>query len=472
MGIAQARLSLDSGEISSRELTQRYLDQIQGLNGALNAFLDVYSDEALEAADRSDQRRLDGNVLSPMDGIPIALKDNLMLQGKRCTAGSKILANYTASYDATVVRKLKEAGSVFLGKTNMDEFAMGSTCESSAFGPAKNPRDPERVPGGSSGGSGVAVAADLCSAALGSDTGGSVRLPASFCGCVGLKPTYGRVSRSGLIAMASSLDQIGPMTKSVEDAGLLLTAIQGKDAKDQTTADVAPYKLSWPETFSGLRVGLPRQAWDADGIDDRVKQQCQEAVDQMKRAGAELVEMDLPYADESLAVYYVLMPCEVSANLARFDGMRYGLRKEALPLFETYAQSRTEGFGEEVRRRILIGTFALSSGYIDAYYLQAKKVQTLIRRAYQSAFTQADIIVTPTAPETAYRLGEKTKDPLSMYLGDIFTVSANVSGLPAISIPVQTDGGMPVGLQMIGPWFDEDRLLSSASVLERLVLSA
>lgn len=472
MGIAQARLSLDSGEISSRELTQRYLDQIQGLNGALNAFLDVYSDEALEAADRSDQRRLDGGALSPMDGIPIALKDNLMLQGKRCTAGSKILANYIASYDATVVRKLKEAGSVFLGKTNMDEFAMGSTCESSAFGPAKNPRDPERVPGGSSGGSGVAVAADLCTAALGSDTGGSVRLPASFCGCVGLKPTYGRVSRSGLIAMASSLDQIGPMTKSVEDAGLLLTAIQGKDAKDQTTAGVAPYKPSWPETLSGLRVGLPRQAWDTDGMDARVKQQCQEAVDQMKRAGAELVEMDLPYADESLAVYYVLMPCEVSANLARFDGMRYGLRKEALPLFETYAQSRTEGFGEEVRRRILIGTFSLSSGYIDAYYLQAKKVQTLIRRAYQSAFAQADIIVTPTAPETAYRLGEKTKDPLSMYLGDIFTVSANVSGLPAISIPVQTDGGMPIGLQMIGPWFDEDRLLSSASVLEGLVSSA
>ena len=464
--ITQAREMLDAGETSSRDIAQACLDQIRGMNDALNAYVGVYADDALKAADNADSRRADGRVLGPLDGIPVGIKDNMMLQGKPCTGGSRILHNHVASYDATAVRKLLEGGAVILGRTNMDEFAMGSSTEHSAYGPTKHPRDPERVPGGSSGGSAVAVAANLALGSYGSDTGGSIRQPAAMCGTVGLKPTYGRVSRSGLMAMASSLDQIGPFAKSVEDAAILLQAVQGMDAMDQTTADVSAFEPEWKKDLSGLRVGVPRAMWDKGGIDKRVLGECEIAIQAMREAGAEIRDIELPYADESLAVYYVLMPCEVSANLARFDGMRYGLRKEALPLFETYARSRAEGFGAEAKRRILLGTFALSSGYIDAYYVQAKKVQTLIRRAYEKAFLEVDMIATPTAPNTAFRLGEKLNDPLGMYLEDVFTVSVNVAGLPAISIPCQTDGGMPVGFQLIGKWFDEAGLLSTARILE------
>ncbi|MDD5726341.1 MAG: Asp-tRNA(Asn)/Glu-tRNA(Gln) amidotransferase subunit GatA [Patescibacteria group bacterium] len=469
--IAEARKLLDEGVATSKELTQACLTQIQSLDGALHAFLEVYADDALAAADQSDQRRTDGNVLSKLDGIPVAIKDNMLLQGKACTAGSKILQGHIAAYNSTAVRKLMEAGAVILGRTNMDEFAMGSSTEHSAYGPTKHPRDPERVPGGSSGGSAVAVAANMCLGALGSDTGGSIRQPASMCGIFGLKPTYGRVSRYGLMAMASSLDQIGPMTKCVEDAAIILDTIQGQDPSDQTTSDTEPFRISKLESRSsndlkGLKIGLPKQAWQAGGIESRVLENTKAALAELEKAGAEMVEIDLPYADEALAVYYILMPCEVSANLARFDGMRYGLRKQGLPLFETYAQSRAEGFGDEVMRRILLGTFALSSGYIDAYYVCAKKVQALIRQAYERAFNEVDLIVTPTCPATAFRLGEKLNDPLAMYLEDVFTVSVNVAGVPAISMPCQEDGGMPVGLQLIGKWFDEATVLSAAKVLE------
>ncbi len=464
--ITKAREMLDNGELTSRQLTEACLTQIQSMDGALHAFLDVYKDDALAEADRSDTRREEGNVLSPLDGIPVALKDNIMLQNKRCTAGSKILAEYNAAYDATVTKKLKDAGAVILGKTNLDEFAMGSSTEQSAFGPTKNPRDPDRVPGGSSGGSTVAVAANMCLAALGSDTGGSIRQPAAFCGITGLKPTYGRVSRSGLIAMASSFDQIGPLTKSAEDAALVLSVIQGQDKADQTTADVESFTADWKDSIKGLKIGLPRQAWTVKGIEDRVRERTEHALGVLKSLGAELIDIDLPYVDEALAVYYVLMPCEVSANLSRFDAIRYGARKQNLPLFETYAESRAENLGSEVQRRILIGTFALSSGYIDAYYVHAKKVQTLIRDGYRKAFKQVDIIATPTAPTTAFKLGEKLSDPLSMYLEDIFTVSVNVAGLPGISIPCEFDGGMPVGLQLLAPWFEEAKLLSTAKVFQ------
>ncbi|MFA6503926.1 MAG: Asp-tRNA(Asn)/Glu-tRNA(Gln) amidotransferase subunit GatA [Patescibacteria group bacterium] len=464
--ITEARELLDKGEVTSRQLTEACLQQIKSLDGALHAYLEVYEEDALAAANRADDRRAEGNVLGPLDGIPVAIKDNMLLQGKSSTAGSKILQGYTASYDSTVVKKLVDAGSVILGRVNMDEFAMGSSTERSAYGPTKHPRDPERVPGGSSGGSAVAVAADMCLGALGSDTGGSIRQPASLCGIVGLKPTYGRVSRYGLIAMASSLDQIGPMTKCVEDASIILETIQGQDNNDQTSSDEAYFKPFWKKSLQGVKIGLPKQAWTSQGVEDRVKEKTEAAVAALKSAGADLVEIDLPYADEALAVYYILMPCEVSANLSRFDGMRYGLRKQGLPLFETYAQSRAEGFGDEVMRRVLLGAFALSSGYIDAYYVRAKKVQTLIRQAYEHAFQDVDLIVTPTSPTTAFKFGEKMNDPVAMYLEDVFTVSVNVAGVPAISIPCEDDGGMPVGIQLIGKWFDEATLLSAARVLE------
>ncbi|MDF1496599.1 MAG: Asp-tRNA(Asn)/Glu-tRNA(Gln) amidotransferase subunit GatA [Patescibacteria group bacterium] len=467
--ITQAIKELESGNLTSRKLTEACLTQIQSLDGALHAFLEVYADEALEQADRSDIRRAEGNVLGPLDGIPIALKDNIMVQNKRCTAGSKMLATYNAAYDATVTKKLTDAGAVIIGKTNLDEFAMGGSTEQSAFGPTKNPHDPDRVPGGSSGGSAVAVTANMCLAALGSDTGGSIRQPASFCGITGLKPTYGRVSRSGLIAMASSFDQIGPLAKSAEDAALVLSVIQGQDNADQTTSDVEVFTPDWKDTVKGLKIGLPRQAWAVKGIEPDVREATEKSLKLLESLGAELVDIDLPYVDEALAVYYVLMPCEVSANLSRFDAMRFGARKQGLPLFETYSESRAENLGSEVQRRILIGTFALSSGYIDAYYVHAKKVQTLIRDGYKKAFESVDLIVTPTAPTTAFKLGEKLSDPLSMYLEDIFTVSANVAGLPALSIPCESDGQMPVGLHFLAPWFEEAKLLSTAKILQEKI---
>lgn len=464
--LVEAKGALANGETTSEQLTRACLDAIRAKDGAIHAFLDVYEEEAMDAAKRSDLRREAGAAIGDLDGIPVALKDNILYQGKRATAGSKILSNHIAASNATVTQKLIEQGAVILGKTNLDEFAMGSSTEHSAYGPTLHPRDPDRVPGGSSGGSAAAVAAHMCIAALGSDTGGSIRQPASFCGIVGLKPTYGRVSRSGLIAMASSLDQIGPMTKTVEDAAILVNAISGHDGMDQTTVEEPAFQTEWTGDLNGVRIGLPREAWNAKGMSDGVREKVTEAIEVLKGLGAEVKEIDLPYADEALAVYYLVMPCEVSANLARFDGMRFGVRKENLPLFETYAASRAEGLGAEVRRRILLGTYALSKGYFDAYYLQAKKVQTLIRRAYEAAFRDVDIILTPTAPTTAWKVGEKSNDPLAMYLEDIFTVSANVAGLPAISVPCGDSAGMPVGLHLLAPWFVEGDLLRVAQAYE------
>ncbi|MFH1621294.1 MAG: Asp-tRNA(Asn)/Glu-tRNA(Gln) amidotransferase subunit GatA [Patescibacteria group bacterium] len=466
--IAQARSGLDARNFSAQEITRACLDEIRGLNGALNAVLETYEDEAMKNAALSDRRHENGEVLGVLDGVPLLLKDNLMVQGHAVTAGSRILAGHVAAYDATVVRKLKEQGAIILGRTNMDEFAMGSSTEHSAYGPTKNPHDQDRVPGGSSGGSAVGVASDFCLAALGSDTGGSIRQPAALCGIVGLKPTYGRVSRYGLMAMASSLDQIGPMTKTVEDAALVFDALQGQDQNDQTSSDHAPFVALWTEKMNGMRIGLPKQAWGA-GMEDGVRQKVKEAIEVMKSLGAEVKEVDLPYADETLAIYYVLMPCEVSANLARFDGMRFGLRKEGLPLFETYAKSRAEGLGEEVRRRVLLGTYALSRGYYDAYYLQAKRVQTLVRNAYEAAFSDVDVLLTPTAPTTAFKIGEKTTDPLTMYLEDIFTVGANVAGLPAVSVPCGLYEGLPVGLHLTGRPFEESTILSMARAYEEAI---
>ena len=466
MTIVEARIFLDAGEITSRQLTEACLEQIKSLDQSLHAFIEVYAEDALKAADRADARLLESNCAGPLDGIPIAIKDNMMLQGKACTAGSKILAGHVAAYDATAVRKLLDGGAVIIGRTNMDEFAMGSSTEHSAYGPTLHPRDLECVPGGSSGGSAVAVVAHMCLGSYGSDTGGSIRQPASFCGLFGLKPTYGRVSRSGLMAMASSFDQIGPFAKTAEDATILLQAIQGQDVNDQTTSQTAPCVPEWKMDLRGKKIGLPKQVWQAHSIDSRVREQTEQAIKELNNLGAETVEIDLPYADEGLAVYYLLMPCEVSANLARFDGMRFGMRNQSLPLFQTYAETRAQGFGSEVMRRILLGTFALSSGYIDAYYVHAKKVQTLIRQAYEKAFETVDFIVTPTTPTTAFKLGEKLNDPLAMYLEDIFTVSVNVAGLPALSMPCQTDGGMPVGLQLIGKWFDEAEILSASKLLQ------
>lgn len=465
--IRSAADGLASGAFSSVELVKSYLQQIRGLNPALNAYLDVFEGSAIDAAIESDERRTAGKARGSLDGVPIAVKDNILIKGHRATAGSRLLETYEAAYDATVIAKLKDAGAVFLGKTNMDEFAMGSSTEHSAFGPTKNPRDVARVPGGSSGGSAAAVAADICVAALGSDTGGSIRQPAAFCGIVGFKPSYGRVSREGLMAMASSLDQIGPMTKTVEDASMLFRAMHGVDPKDQTTVDGGIISPALPSRLEGKRIGVPRQAWRGEGMTPGVRAQTEHALAIMKGLGATLIEIDLPYADEVLAVYYVLMPCEVSANLARFDGMRYGRREAAATLVETYEKSRGLGLGEEVRRRIMLGTYALSKGYYDAYYRRARKVQTLIRRAYREAFKDVDLIVTPTAPSIAFGLGEKTSDPLAMYLEDVFTVGANVAGLPAISLPCGLDDGLPVGFQILGPSMGDVAVLDAAHALER-----
>ncbi|MSR84997.1 Asp-tRNA(Asn)/Glu-tRNA(Gln) amidotransferase subunit GatA [Candidatus Uhrbacteria bacterium] len=464
--IASAHLGLERGDFSSVELTQAYLKQIHGLNATFNAYLTVLDESALEAAKQSDVRRAADQSLGSLDGIPLAVKDNILIQNTRTTAGSKILENYIAPNDATVIRKLRDGGAVFLGKTNMDEFALGSSTENSAYGPTKHPRDLDRVPGGTSGGSACAVAADLCVAALGSDTGGSIRQPAAFCGIIGLKPTYGRVSRSGLMAAASSFDQIGSLTKTVKDAEILFSAIHGCDPLDQTTAPNQPFRMDYPKKIDGLRIGLPKQAW-GEGMTDGVRTHVMEGIKILEALGAQIVEVSLPYMDEALAVYYVLNFCEVSANLSRFDGMRFGLREKAASLMETYMQSRTQGFGPEVRRRIMLGTYALSKGYYDAYYRQARKVRTLIHRAYAEVFKTVDVLITPTAPSTAFKIGEKISDPLTLYLEDIFTVGVNVVGIPALSISCGDHEGLPVGMQIMGKMFDEGKILDIAYAFEQ-----
>ena len=466
--IAEASAALWRRELSAVELAAAHLDAINGRNGELNAYVDIYAEQALADAHAADQRYADGTANGALDGIPVAIKDNILIKGRRTTAGSKILENYVASYDATAIAKLREAGAVFLGKTNLDEFAMGSSTENSAFGPTRNPHDPTRVPGGTSGGSAAAVAAEMCGAALGSDTGGSIRQPASFCGVVGLKPTYGAVSRSGLIATVSSMDQIGPLARSVGDARVLFEAIRDRDPLDSTS--VEPRKQEAGSEKKEFVVGVPKEYFGS-GLDPDVERGIRTAIKKCEELGAKTKEISLPHSEYALAAYYIINFSEASANLARFDGIRFGHSSErAGTLLEVYEKSRAEGFGPEPKRRIMLGTFALSHGYYDAYYLKAQKARRLIRNDFSRVFEAADFIVGPTAPTPAFRLGEKTSDPLQMYLADIYTVAVNLAGLPAISIPagyVEREGKkLPVGLQIIGRWYDEEALLGFAEQLE------
>lgn len=472
MTIARAAAAMAKGELSSRELVTAYLNAVAEKDVKVNAFLKTDAEKLLALADASDARRKAGNALSEWDGIPIGIKDCIVVESETCSCASKLLENVVSPYDSTAVARLKKLGFIPFGRLNMDEFAMGSSCENSAFKKTANPWDITRVPGGSSGGSAAAVAARMVTAALGSDTGGSIRQPASFCGIVGVKPTYGRVPRYGLVAFASSLDQIGPMTNSVEDAAIILDAICGKDPADSTSLDVPAPKLldavrnTDTTTLKGVKIGLPQEYLNAPGLSEDVRKALDSALEKLKSLGAELVEVSLPHTKYAVAVYYIIATAEASANLARFDGIRYGARKEAGDLVQSYFASRGAGFGDEVKRRILLGTYVLSSGYYDAYYLRAQKVRTLIRQDFDNAFKQCDVLLTPVTPATAFKFGEKS-DPLQMYLSDIFTIALNLSGNCGMSVPYTLDsGGMPIGLQVIAPALAEERLLSFGRVLE------
>ncbi len=465
LGLAAARAAIGRKELSHEELVSSVLAETKKRDGSLHSYLETYDDEALHAARRADGRVAAGEEVIGVEGMPIALKDVLLDAGHVVTAGSRILEGYRSPYSATVVAKLREAGAAILGRTNMDEFAMGSSNESSAWGPTRNPWDVSRVPGGSSGGSAAAVAADLCLAALGSDTGGSIRQPAALCGVVGMKPTYGRVSRYGLIAMASSLDQIGPLTKTVEDAALVLQAIEGEDPLDATSVKAPPTKFERKSDLKGVRIGIPKEYFD--GIADLpMGAAMEQAVETVRRLRAELVPVSLPHAPYALAVYYVLMPAEASSNLARFDGIRFGPRQAASSLQDLYRGTRGRLFGDEARRRVMLGTYVLSAGYYDAYYRKAQEARTLVKRDYAAAFAKTDVLLTPTSPVAAWKLGEKLDDPLAMYLADVDTVSVNVAGLPAISIPAGLVEGLPFGVQFIGPAWGESSLLGIASACE------
>ncbi len=457
-------------KFSAREVARAFLDRVRALDPKLKAFLSVLEESALEQARAVDAAVAQGRDPGPLAGVPVAVKDNLCVRGTRTTCASKILENFTAPYDATVIEKLRAAGAVFIGKTNLDEFAMGSSTENSAFFTTRNPWAPDRVPGGSSGGSAAAVAARLAPLSLGSDTGGSIRQPAACCGVVGLKPTYGRVSRYGLVAFASSLDQIGPFAWNVADAAALLQTLAGHDPKDSTSVDrpVPDYGAACGQGVQGLRVGLPREYF-VDGMDPEVEKAVREAVKVLEKSGARVEDISLPHTDAAISVYYILAPSEASANLARFDGARYGHRSaRAANLLEQYELSRDEGFGPEVKRRIMLGTYALSSGYYDAYYLKAQKVRTLIKQDFDRAFERVDVIVTPTAPTPAFKAGEKADDPLQMYLSDIFTISCNLAGLPGLSLPCGfSSQGLPMGLQVLGRPFEEERVLAAAAAYEK-----
>ena len=466
MTIVEAARALRARELTVRELWDACAAAAHARNPELNAFLEIF--DADDAAIAAAQKRIDteGEAAPLLCGIPLAIKDNILIEGKIASAASKILENYRATYDATVISKLKTQHALFLGRTNMDEFAMGSSTEHSAFGPAKNPHDTTRVPGGSSGGSAAAVAAHLVIAALGTDTGGSIRQPAALTGLAGLKSTYGAVSRSGAIALGSSLDQIGPLAKTVEDARILYEAIRGRDALDSTTIPDGLYPAH--DTPAKMRIGVPRHLL-GEGVDADVRATFDATLDSLVRAGHTLVDVELPTSSHALAAYYVIMPAEASTNLARLDGMRYGHAPRGATLLDDYVLSRTEGFGEETRRRILLGTFVLSSGYIDAYYKKADAARMVLRREYDDAFRKADIIAFPTTPTPAFKFGEKS-DPLSMYLGDIFTITANLTGMPAISVPmgfVERDGKqLPVGIHFTAPHQAENILFAAGSAVE------
>ncbi len=449
------------GDFSAQEITKYYLEKISKRNDELNAYLRVHD----------IPKEID--ISKPLGGIPCAIKDNLLIDGTIATAGSKMLSNYTSAYDATAVNKLRESGAVFLGKTNMDEFAMGSSTENSAYGPTKNPHDLSRVPGGSSGGSAAAVADDLCVFALGSDTGGSIRQPASLCGVVGLKPTYGRVSRHGLIAMTSSLDQIGPLTKNVSDAASVLNIISGHDKFDSTTVKIAvpDFTKNLDREITGLRIGLPKEYFGG-GIESEVREKIDSAISKLSDFGCKVVDISLPHSEYALAAYYIINPAEISSNLARFDGIRYGhSSKDAKTLLDVYQTSRASGFGPEPKRRIILGTYTLSSGYYDAYYLKAQKIRALVKKDFDDAFQKVDVIVGPTSPSTAFKIGERASDPLSMYLSDIYTVPINLAGLPAVSIPCGngSKSNLPVGFQIIGRAFDEETILTVGYNLEQVL---
>jgi aspartyl-tRNA(Asn)/glutamyl-tRNA(Gln) amidotransferase subunit A len=470
LGLREAGEGIAARTVSSAELTEAALARIAALDGKLGAFLAVTADQARAAAREADARAARGERRSPIDGVPLAVKDIFLTRGAPTTAGSRILEGYRPPYDATVVERLSAAGAVSLGKLNMDEFAMGSSNENSAYRPCHNPWDLARTPGGSSGGSAAAVAARLAHATLGTDTGGSIREPASFCGVVGVKPTYGRVSRYGVIAFASSLDQVGPLARSVEDAALMLRTVAGHDPRDQTssTRPVDDYLATLEGGARGLRIGVPRE-WLAGGLEPGTEAAVRAALETYQRLGATLVEISLPHSRYGIAAYYLIAPAEASSNLARYDGIRFGRRAEARGLRELYEASRQQGFGPEVKRRIMLGTYALSSGYYDAYYLRAQKVRTLVRRDLDQAFERCDVVAGPVAPGVAFRLGEKVEDPLQMYLADVFTITANLAALPALSVPCGKDAatGLPVGLQLVGRSFDEATLLRAARALER-----
>jgi aspartyl-tRNA(Asn)/glutamyl-tRNA(Gln) amidotransferase subunit A len=467
--VESTRTAILEKQFTASRLVDEFYKKITSEDPQIQAYLAICEDRAAAQARRIDDLAGTGEPLPPLAGVPVAIKDVMVTKGVRSTAGSRILENFVPPYDCTAVTRLEAAGAIILGKTNCDEFAMGSSTENSAYGPVRNPRDQTRVPGGSSGGSAAAVAAGTAVAALGSDTGGSIRQPAAFCGVVGLMPTYGRVSRYGLIAFASSLDHIGPLTKTVKDAAILLRHIAGRDPQDSTSADVPvpDYEQEIGRPVKNLRLGVPKEYF-GEGLDAEIKTAVETAIQQLAADGCEIVPISLPHTPYAIPTYYVIATAEASSNLARYDGVRYGYRsKQARTLSEMYRKSRDEAFGAEVKRRIMLGTYALSSGYYDAYYLKAQKVRTLLARDFQQAFRQVDAIVTPTTPTPAFKLGEKTDDPLAMYLADIYTVTGDLVGVPGISVPCgETKTGLPIGLQIMGKHFDESTVLRLAHVVE------
>ena len=467
--IHELEKKLRNGDTSSVDITASVFERIEAVEERVHSYITILKEEALETARRADEALQKGNA-SPLMGIPIAIKDLLCTRGIRTTCGSHILHNFIPPYDATVITKLKEAGAVFPGKTNMDEFAMGSSTETSYFGITRNPWDLERIPGGSSGGSAAAVAADECIASLGSDTGGSIRQPAALCGVVGLKPTYGRVSRFGLVAFASSLDQIGPFTKDVEDCAIMMNAIAGYDPKESTSVpiEVPDYRSFVNRDIEGWTIGIPREYF-IEGIDSEITAAVDRAIASIEKLGAKCLDISLPHSRYGVAAYYVVAPAEASSNLARYDGVKYGFRAPGNhDLMDMYKMSRSAGFGAEVKRRIMIGTYALSSGYYDAYYKKASKIRALMKQDFDEAFKTCDVILTPTTPTPAFKVGEKTDDPLQMYLSDVFTLPVNLAGIPGISIPCgYTESGLPIGMQLMAGHFQESTLIQAAAAFER-----
>jgi aspartyl-tRNA(Asn)/glutamyl-tRNA(Gln) amidotransferase subunit A len=467
--LCEALEGLDKGEFTSEDLVGALVDVIEARDGGIQAYMSIDRADALEQAKSADAKRAAGEK-GALLGVPIAVKDVLNVKGQTCNCSSHILDGYVSPYDATAIARLREAGAVFVGRTNMDEFAMGSSTENSAFKTTRNPHNADCVPGGSSGGSAAAVGGGLAMAALGTDTGGSIRQPASFCGCVGLKPTYGRVSRYGLVAFASSFDQIGPMTKDVRDAAHLLGVMAGRDEMDSSSLDVPvpDYCAALKDDLKGMKIGLPKEYF-VDGMDEEVRESVMAAVERCKELGAEIVDVTLPHTEYAIAVYYIIATAEASANLARFDGVRYGFRAEgATDPIDMYGKTRAQGFGDEVKRRIILGTYVLSSGYYDAYYLSAQKVRTLIRRDFEAAFEQCDAILTPTTPTPAFKVGDKSDDPLQMYLCDIFTATVNLAGICGMSVPCgKSKDGLPIGLQVLGPALGEEAILRVGHAYEK-----